>query len=99
MSPKSQFHVFFIKQKTIFTDSTCRIRLSEIKMNSSRKNPYPPHERSSEIPRGEGLLEDKILDAKFIQAAKLDFLVRGGAKRKTFRGRSMDIFSNCTMFP
>ena len=40
-------------------------------MCSSRKNPYPPHGRSSEIPRGSGVLKVKILEAKY--EAKLEF--------------------------
>ena len=51
-------------------------------MCSSRKNPYPPHGRSLEIPRGRGVLK-----------AKLEFPGgMGGAKQKTFRRGSMDIF-------
>ena len=42
-------------------------------MCSSRKNPYPPHGRSLEIPRGKGV---KILEAKY--EAKLDFPGGGG---------------------
>jgi len=38
----------------------------------SRKNPYPPHGRSLEIPRGRGVREAKILKAKY--EAKLEFL-------------------------
>ena len=34
-------------------------------MCSSRKNPYPPQGRSSEIPRGRGVLKVKILEAKY----------------------------------
>ena len=65
-------------------------------MCSSRKNPYPPHGRSSEIPRGRGVLKVKILEAKY--EAKLEFPGgTGGAKQKTFRGGSMDIFWNCTV--
>ena len=33
-------------------------------MYSSRKNPYPPHGRSSEIPRGRRVLKAKMLEAK-----------------------------------
>jgi len=29
------------------------------------KNPYPPHGRSSEIPRGRGFLKAKMLEAKY----------------------------------
>ena len=46
----------------------------------SRKNPYPPHRRSSEIPRGRGVLKAKILEAKY--EAKLDFPGGRGAKQK-----------------
>ena len=41
-------------------------------LRSSRKNPYPPHGRLSEIPRGRGVLKAKILEAKY--EAKLEFL-------------------------
>ena len=34
-------------------------------MCSSRKNPYPPHGRSTEIPRRRGVLKAKILEAKY----------------------------------
>ena len=65
-------------------------------MCSSRKNPYPPHGRSSEIPGGRGFLKVKILEAKY--EAKLEFPEgTGGAKQETFRGGSMDIFLNCTI--
>ena len=48
---------------------------------SSRKNPYPPHGRSLEIPRGEGVLKVKILEAKY--EAKLEFPGgEGGCKTK-----------------
>ena len=40
-------------------------------MCSYRKNPYPPQGRSSEIPRRRGLLNAKILEAKY--EAKLEF--------------------------
>ena len=40
-------------------------------MCSSRKNPYPPHGRLLEILRGKGLLEAKILEAKY--EVKLEF--------------------------
>ena len=40
-------------------------------MYSSRKNPYPPHGRSLEIPIGRGVLKVKILEAKY--EAKLEF--------------------------
>ena len=63
---------------------------------SSRKNPYPPQGRSSEIPRGRGVLKVKILEAKY--EGKLEFPGgMAGTKQKTFHGRSMDIFWNCTL--
>ena len=65
-------------------------------MCSSRKNPYPPHGKSLEIPRGRGILKVKILEAKY--EAKLEFSGgMGGAKQKTFHGGSMDIFWSCTI--
>ena len=46
---------------------------------SSSRNPYPSHGRSSEIPRGKGVLKVKILEAKY--DAKLEFPKgMGGAK-------------------
>ena len=51
------------------------------------KNPYPSHGRSSEIPRGRGVLEAKILEAKY--EAKLKFPGGGGgeeAKQKPSGG-------------
>ena len=51
-------------------------------MCSSRQNPYPPRGRSSEIPRGRGVLKVKILEAKY--EAKLKFLGGDrGCKTKT----------------
>ena len=45
---------------------------------------------------GGGVLKVKILEAKY--EAKLEFpRGSGGAKQKTFRGGSMDIFWNCTI--
>ena len=68
-------------------------------MCSSRKNSYPPQGRSLEIPKGRGVLKAKILEAKYED--KLGFPVGrvGGAKqkKKTFCGRSMDIFWTCTI--
>ena len=71
-------------------------------MCGSRKNPYPPHGGSLEIPRGRG----GVLKAKFLEEMyenKLEFPGgRGGCKTKTFRGGGggggcMDIFWNCTI--
>ena len=61
-------------------------------MCSSRNNPNPPHGRSSEIPRGRGVLKVKILEAKY--DAKLEF------PEKTLHhcGGSMDVFWNCTLY-
>ena len=64
-------------------------------MCSSRKNPYPPHGRSLEIPRGRGVLKAQILEAKY--EAKLEYLGQRGCKTKIFRGGSMDIFWNYTI--
>ena len=60
-----------------------------------RKNPYPPHGRSLEIPKGRGVLEAKISEAKY--EAKLEIPGGGGMQKKTFRGGSMDICWNCTI--
>ena len=58
---------------------------------SSRKNPYPPQGRSSEIPRGWGVLKAKILEAMY--QAKLEFPgERGGCKTKTFHGGEYGYF-------
>jgi len=64
----------------------------------SEENPYPPHRRSSEIPRERGVLKAKILETKY--EAKLEFLGGrgGGAKQKTFCGGCMDIFWNYTIY-
>ena len=52
-----------------------------------QKNPYPPHGRSSEIPRGRGILKAKILEAKY--EAKLEFPRGGGGEgvQKKIMGR------------
>ena len=44
------------------------------------KNPYPPHGRSLEIPRGKGLSKGKILEAKY--EAKLKSLGGGGGAKQ-----------------
>ena len=50
-------------------------------MCSSRKNPYPPHGRSLEIPKGKVVLKVRILEAKY--EAKLEFPGGiGGCKTK-----------------
>ena len=54
-------------------------------MCSSRKNPYPSHGRSLEIPRGRAVLKANILEAKYV--AKLEFFWGGeGAKQKPSMG-------------
>ena len=64
---------------------------------SPRKNPYPPHRRWSEIPRGRRVLKVKLLEEKY--EAKLEFpRGREGAKQETLCGGSMDIFWNCTLY-
>ena len=58
---------------------------------SSRKNPNLPLGRSSEIPRGRGVLKVIILEVKY--ETKLEFpggIVEGGYKKKTFHGGSME---------
>ena len=62
-------------------------------MCSSRKNPYPPHGRSSEIPKERGVL-------KAMYEAKLEFPEGIGVQnKKPSMGGSMDIFWNCTILP
>ena len=46
------------------------------KLCSSRKNSYLPHGRLSEDPQGKGVLQVKILEAKY--EANLEFLGGGG---------------------
>jgi len=65
-------------------------------MCSSRKYPYPPQGRLTEIPRGRGFQEPNFL--KENMALKWDFQrVWGqGFMLKTFHGRGMSIFWNNT---
>ena len=53
-----------------------------------QKNPYPPHGKSLEIPRGRGVLKAKILEAMY--EAKLGFpggeVGWGVQNKKTFGG-------------
>ena len=54
-----------------------------IRMCGSRKNPFPPHERTLEIPRGRGVLKAKFLEEMYEN--KLEFpggKGGGGAKQK-----------------
>ena len=72
-----------------------KCKLNKVQLCISRKNPYPPHGRSLEIPRGRGGLKAKFLEAMYEN--ELEFPGgRGDAKQKTFREGSMDIFWNCT---
>ena len=68
------------------------------RMCSSRKNPYPPHGSSLEIPRGRGLLAAKILEAEY--EAKLEFPGgRGGGvqNKKPSVGGVWIFLWNCTI--
>ena len=64
-------------------------------LRSSRKNPYPPHERPLEITRGRGVLKAKLLESKL----KLNWNLLGGGRvqNKNLLWGSMDIFWNCTL--
>ena len=54
-------------------------------MCSSRENPYPPHGRSLEIPRGRGVLKAKFLEAEYEN--KVEFTGwRGVQNNKPFVG-------------
>ena len=64
-------------------------------MYSSRKNPYPPHGRSSEILRGRGFLLAKILEAKY--EAKLEFPGGMGVQNKRPSVGGVWIFSGTTI--
>ena len=84
-----------VASKVWNTDLYCRgeKRASILAKCSFRNNPYPPHGRSLEIPRGRGVLKVKILEAT--HEAKLEFPGgMGGAKQKPSVG-GMDIFWNC----
>ena len=65
-------------------------------MCSSRKNPYPPHGRSSEIPRGRGVLKVKILEAKY--EAKLEFPGGKGVQNKKPSVGGVWIFSETAKY-
>ena len=47
-----------IRQVVIVDNSFSNVQLAE-------KNPYPPHGRSSVIPKGRGVLRAKILEGKY----------------------------------
>ena len=63
---------------------------------SSRKNPYPPLWRSSEIPIGRGVSTVKILEAIKYET-KLEFLGGRGVQNKTLPRGSMNVFSGTTI--
>ena len=60
------------------------------------KNPYPPHGRSLEIPRGRGVLKVKILEAKY--EAKLNFLGGGRVQNKIPSVGGVWIFSGTAQY-
>ena len=60
------------------------------KFCSSRKNPYPPHGRSLEIPRGRVVCKAKILEGKY--EVKLEFPGGGGCKTKSLPWREYGYF-------
>ena len=49
---------------------------------SSRKNQYPPHGRSLEIPRGRGFLEAKFLEAMYENKLEFPGSRGGGVQNK-----------------
>ena len=61
-----------------------------------KKNPYPPHGRSSEIPRGRGVLKVKNLEAK--NETKLNFLGGAGVQNKRPSVGGVWIFSGTVQF-
>jgi len=65
-------------------------------MCGSRKYPYPPQGRLTEIPRGRGVSKAQFFEGKYDN--KMDFPEGWGFKlKKPFRGRGMDIFWNNTI--
>ena len=66
----------------------------DVALCSSRKYPYPPHERSMEIPRGCEIMRAKIL--KECIGLNWNFQRGGGLNQKTFRLRGSDILWNNT---
>ena len=60
-------------------------------MCGSRKNPYPPHGRLLEIPRGRGVLKAKFLEAMYEN--KLEFPGGRGCKTKNLPGGGVCVFS------
>ena len=67
-------------------------------MCSFRRNPYPPYGRSLELPWGRGVLQVKILEAKY--KAKMEFGGGGGGGKQNFSflcGEYGLIFWICTI--
>ena len=64
----------------------------KIIMCGSRKNPYPPHRRSLEIPRGRGVLKAKFLEEMYENKLEFPGGGGGGCKTKAFHGGNVDIF-------
>lgn len=66
-------------------------------MRSFRKNPFPPNDRSLEIPRGRDVVKVKISEAKY-KAPDWNSGGKGGAKQKPSVGGGwgMGIFWNYT---
>ena len=56
-------------------------------MCGSRKYPYSPHGKLLEIPRGRGVLKDKLLEEKY--EAKLEFPWRGGGGEEVQKSPSL----------
>ena len=65
-------------------------------MQEFQKNPYPSHGRSLEIPRGRGILEAKILEAKY--ETKLEFPRGQGVQNKIPSMGGVWIFSGTAQF-
>ena len=75
----------------ILYNNTFYLLCNVISLCSSRKNPYPPHGRSLEIPMGRGVLEVKLLEAKY--EAKLEFPRGGRVQNKKTSLGGVSIFS------
>ena len=63
-----RFNLSFVSQKSVgllLVKCLFCLLVSNRVLYSSRKNPYPPQGRSSEIPRGRGILKATILEPKY----------------------------------
>ena len=67
-------------------------------MCSPRKHPYPPHGRSSEIPRGRGVLKNKILEAKYEDKLEFPGGKGGGGQNKNLPLGGVWIFSGTAQY-